>query len=207
MNQRPLQRLREDHRQIETLLQVLDRQYRSIGRGDRPDYALMFQALHYLTFYPDRYHHVFEDLLFERLALHDPETRPLLHALHGQHGRLTQQGSELRTLISQVLDGVLVARADIVEPGRIYVREYREHLLCEEQEVFPRLVDKLPAADWLTLTTRFAWIADPLFAGEVSNEYRLLAEQLGLMGFNPEQQTSHAQSGCAACSDAGLRLE
>lgn len=202
-----LDRLQQDHKQINGLLQILERQFRSIGRGDRPDYELMHQILHYLTHYPDRYHHVVEELLFERLAQRQPAAKPVLHALHDQHDHLTQAGSTLRSRINDVLNGVTLKRAELQQRGRHYLREYREHLEYEEQYIFARLSDELTAADWLALTTTFAWHTDPLYADEVAAEYRLLADRLRSMGAYDRGPDHAYRQACPACSDDGLRLE
>lgn len=202
-----LDRLQQDHKQINELLQILERQFRSIGRGDRPDYELMHQILHYLTHYPDRYHHVVEELLFERLASRQPAAKPVLHALHDQHDRLTQAGSALRSQVNDVLNGLTLIRAELLQRGRDYLRDYREHLEYEEQFIFPWLDGELTGADWLALTTTFAWHTDPLYADEVATEYRLLSERLRSMGAYPAETDNEYQRTCPACSDDGLRLE
>ncbi|MDZ7736159.1 MAG: hypothetical protein U5P41_08710 [Gammaproteobacteria bacterium] len=56
----------------------------------------------------------------------------MLHALHDQHDRLTQAGSALRSQVNDVLNGLTLARAELLQRGRAYLREYHEHLEYED---------------------------------------------------------------------------
>ncbi|MCS3903218.1 hemerythrin-like domain-containing protein [Methylohalomonas lacus] len=201
-----LERLQQDHRQIETLLNVLEHQIAAVDRGDRPDYALMYQVMHYLTYYPDRYHHVFEDLLFERLVSRRTDLKPVIDTLAGQHETMTNQGVQLRSLLESVLNDLPVARPDLVRQGDAYLTAYRQHLECEETDVFPALIDSLMQSDWMTLLTRFEWRADPLFAAQADREYDLLVETLQAMGADPTLLQEQYESTCPACSGDGRRL-
>lgn len=205
MTHSALERLQQDHYQIESLLNVLEHQIAAVDRGDRPDYALMYQVLHYLTYYPDRYHHVFEDLLFERLVSRRTDLKPVIETLAGQHETLTDQGVQLRSLLESVLNDLPVARPDLVRQGQAYLATYWQHLECEETDVFPALIDSLTQADWVTLLTRFEWRADPLFAAEADREYDLLAETLKAMGADPTLLHEQRAATCPACSGDGPR--
>ncbi len=198
-----LERLQQDHRQIDILLNVLEHQTAAVDRGDRPDYALMYQVLHYLTYYPDRYHHVFEDLLFERLASRRTDLNPMIDTLAGQHETLTDQGVQLRSLLESVLNDLPVARADLVRRGYAYLAAYRQHLECEETDIFPALVDSLTQSDWMTLLTRFEWRADPLFTDQADREYSQLAATLKIMGADPALLQEQRVATCPACSGRG----
>ena len=60
-----IERLCQEHRNIETLLAVLERELEIIfDRGDRPDYHVIRTIISYFEVYPDLYHHPLEDLVF-----------------------------------------------------------------------------------------------------------------------------------------------
>ena len=59
--------LRQEHRNIEKLLLVLERELDVFARGDRPDYEVVHAVIAYFQVYPDAYHHPLEDMVFEKL--------------------------------------------------------------------------------------------------------------------------------------------
>src|SRR6516162_9249964 len=57
----------QEHRNIEKLLRVLERELSVFGRGERPDYEVIRSVVAYFEVYPDAYHHPQEDLVFQKL--------------------------------------------------------------------------------------------------------------------------------------------
>lgn len=195
-----LDRLQQDHRNIEILLRILGRQLDGIRRGDRPDYQLMYQIIHYLTYYPDRHHHIVEDILFTRLAEKRPAMRPILQTLHGQHDELSGYGILLRGMICDVLGDLPVARSSLCELGKAYVQAYENHLHCEERHVFDQLQKAFSDSDWMNLVTTVELRTDPLFARESALEYRHLSEQLTVMNAGYPISENDTDQTCPICS-------
>jgi len=73
--------LRQEHRSIESLLRVLERELGVFDRGERPDYEVVLAVIDYFEDYPDKCHHPKEDigrvilLQRRRLAILKPSTR------------------------------------------------------------------------------------------------------------------------------------
>ena len=59
--------LRQEHRNIEKLLLILERELSVFDRGERPDYQVIHAIIAYFLVYPDAYHHPQEDMVFEKL--------------------------------------------------------------------------------------------------------------------------------------------
>ncbi|MDZ7811377.1 MAG: hemerythrin domain-containing protein [Arhodomonas sp.] len=148
--------LRDEHRQLDALLAVLDRQLEGIGDGGSPDFELMERGLDYLCEHADENHHRFEARLLERLAERDPGSRRLTHALKGQRRRLLRDGRQLGALIGQVLAGRAVATR-LLAAGTRYLAAYHALIAREEREAFPALRYHLHASDWITLVTSCQW--------------------------------------------------
>ena len=55
--------LREDHRNMSIMLDLLSSQIEHIRDGERPDYELIHDIMRYMTVYSDAVHHPKEDLL------------------------------------------------------------------------------------------------------------------------------------------------
>ena len=63
-----LRTLREDHRNMGRLLDVLESQIEVFRRGDKPDYEILTETVDYCLNYPERFHHPLEDQIFRRIA-------------------------------------------------------------------------------------------------------------------------------------------
>jgi hypothetical protein len=57
--------LRQEHRNIEKMLRVLERELSVFDRGDRPNYEVVLGVIDYFKDYPDSCHHPKEDIIFE----------------------------------------------------------------------------------------------------------------------------------------------
>jgi hemerythrin-like domain-containing protein len=55
--------LRQEHRNIEKLLLVLEQELSLFARGERPDYEVIRAVIAYFEVYPDTYHHPQEDIV------------------------------------------------------------------------------------------------------------------------------------------------
>src|SRR5215475_10644110 len=62
-----IQGLRQEHRNIESLLRVLERELSVFDRGERPDYEVVLAVIDYFKDYPDCCHHPKEDMIVEKL--------------------------------------------------------------------------------------------------------------------------------------------
>ena len=67
-----IERLSQEHRNIERLLAILERELQVFDRGDRPDYRVISAVISYFELYPEVYHHPQEDLVFAKLKIRDP---------------------------------------------------------------------------------------------------------------------------------------
>lgn len=202
MSERILNRLRDDHRNINGLLRILGRQLTGIRRGDRPDYRLMYDIVHYLTYYPDRFHHPFEDVMFARLIRRRPEFATLVDGIEKEHQQIATEGCKLRVLIGEIIDGLVVPRDALLQAGAAYVNTYRVHMQTEEDELFDALADSFQPADWMVLTSVFHWQPDPVFSGEASREYSHLRDCISAEGAGTWPWNDIDSHTCAVCSDA-----
>src|SRR6202166_5346047 len=67
-----IERLSQEHRNIEKLLAILEPELEVFDRGDRPDYEVIRAVISYFEVYPEVYHHSQEDLVFAKLRERDP---------------------------------------------------------------------------------------------------------------------------------------
>ena len=101
-----IERLSREHRNIEMLLAVLERELEIFDRGGRPDYEVIRAIISYFEVYPEVYHHPQEDLVFAKPKLRDPAAAAKVGDLALEH----QKGAERLHRVAQVVDSVLADR-------------------------------------------------------------------------------------------------
>jgi len=163
--------LRQEHRNIEKLLLVLERELAVFARGDRPDYEVLQAVIAYFQVYPDVYHHPLENLVFERLKALDPTAVENIGDLAGEH----RIGSERLRRVAQAIESVLadreLLRQDISDIIRDFIEHERRHIAMEDRDFFPAAVRVLQPQDWADITLRSTDQKDPLFSEVVEERF------------------------------------
>jgi len=77
--------LRQEHRNIEKLLRVLEQELSVFNRGERPNYEVILGVIDYFKDYPDSCHHPKEDMIFERLKSRDRVAAANIGDLETEH--------------------------------------------------------------------------------------------------------------------------
>src|ERR1019366_243669 len=83
--------LRQEHRNFEKLLLVLERGLSVFDRGERPDYQVIHAVIAYFLVYPDACHHPQEDMVFEKLKARDPAAAANIGDLAAEHRSVTKR--------------------------------------------------------------------------------------------------------------------
>lgn len=203
MSHRELDALHREHEHIVELVDVLARQFESLNRGGSPDWQIMGDLLDYLVEHPDSDHGRFETRLLQRLAHRAPSCEPLAEAFLARHNQLMAEGQQLQRLVEGILSGQVVPRSRLARLGHDFVRDYRELIQRENDELFPSLAHNLRASDWLELVTDRYWggnLEDRAPESGYESEYELLCRcihrQAG--GQWPRVTTS---TRCPVCDD------
>jgi hemerythrin-like domain-containing protein len=95
--------LRQEHRNIEKLLHVLERELSVFDRGDRPDYEVVLAVIEYFKDYPDTCHHPKEDIIVAKLKAHDPVAAAAIGDLEAEH----REGARRLRQVAQAVECVL----------------------------------------------------------------------------------------------------
>jgi hemerythrin-like domain-containing protein len=176
-----IERLSREHRNIETLLAVLERELEIFDRGDRPDYKVIRAIISYFELYPELYHHPLEDLVFAKLKLRDPAAAAKVGNLTLEH----QKGAERLRRVAQAVDGVLadrkILRQDVDSIVRDFIESERRHFMMEDRDFFPAALKALEHQDWTEIASASTSHEDPLFseaAEETFDELRARILQL-----------------------------
>lgn len=176
----PLSRWHADHRNFALLLDLVQRQVDAFHAHKRMDYELMHSIVYYLRHFPDRFHHPREDVAFARMIEHDPRMQLEIARRIQEHVVIAEAGEQLLSCLNAIIAGVVVERSALEAAAATYLVYYRYHLACEEQQVIPRAVELLTAADWAAVAA-IASEPDPLFGSGTDHRYEALRKQIAAM--------------------------
>ena len=143
-----IQQLKQDHLNAARLLDLLEVQIGTLHDGETPDYLLMLNVMHYMTHYPDLFHHPKEDLVFKKLKQRDASARPIVDNLVEEHKALAGKGARFLECLYTVVSELMVSRETLESQGRDYIAFLRSHMDKEEDEIFPLAAKVLREKDW-----------------------------------------------------------
>ncbi len=173
-----IETLREEHRNIEKLLLVLERELGVFARGERPDYEVIHSVIAYFQVYPDVYHHPLEDAVFEKLKMRDSAAAANIGDLAADHRR----GAERLRWVAQAVESVLadreLLRQTINDIIRDFIEHERRHMAMEERDFFPAAVKALQPQDWAEIVSRLTDQRDPLFSEVVEERFEVVRRHI-----------------------------
>ena len=170
--------LREEHRNIEKLLGVLEQELGVFDRRERPDYETLQAIIDYFTEYPARCHHPKEDMIVDILKARTPAAAGSLDDVGLDH---QQEGARLRRLahtLENVRTGGELPRQSVDDVVREFIAHERRHIDYEERALFPAAIKALTAEDWAGIDGRMSDARDPLFDQVVEEKFRALAQKI-----------------------------
>jgi hemerythrin-like domain-containing protein len=170
--------LREEHRNIEKLLAVLEQELVVFDRRERPDYETLQAVVDYFADYPARCHHPKEDMIVDLLATRDPAAARAVGDIHGDHRQEAERLARLAHTLESVRTGGELPRQAVDEVVRGFIAHERRHIDLEERALFPAALTGLRPADWARIDARMSDARDPLFNGTVERKFRALADKI-----------------------------
>jgi hemerythrin-like domain-containing protein len=169
-----IERLSQEHRNVEKLLAVLEHELEIFDRGDRPDYEVVRAIVSYFAVYPEVYHHPQEDLVFAKLKVRDPAAATKLGDLAHEH----QMGTERLRRVADAIDGVLADREILRQTVDTIIRDFidreRHHMTMEERHFFPAALEALEARDWAEIASTLSPRNDPLFSDVTEERFETI---------------------------------
>ena len=159
-----IERLSREHRNVEMLLSILERELEIFDRSGHPDYEVIRAIISYFEVYTELYHHPQEDLVLARLHIRDPAAAKKVGNLALEH----QKGSERLRRVAQAIDGVLADREILRESVDNIIRDFieheRRHIVMEDRDFFPAALKALGPQDWTEIASASTGRQDPLFS-------------------------------------------
>ena len=180
-----LDELREDHRNLTVLLDMLEREISRLKSQEDPDYDLLHDIMTYMTGYPDAVHHKKEDWVYARMAAVRSSMQRDLARIEHDHAEISNLGNKLLSDIKAIESGTVMRRFDVVEDARRYLARQRDHMRWEDEKLFP-LIDSLKEElDLSQKPSQVGTMDDPVFGPDVEHRFRELFEAIKNEGLAP----------------------
>jgi hemerythrin-like domain-containing protein len=172
--------LRQEHRNIEKLLRVMEQELSVFDRGERPDYEVFGAIIEFFKKYPDSCHHPKEDIIYEKFKARAPGRAASIADLQAEH----REGAMRLRRVAQAIDSVLndqeLLRESVDRIVRDFIDNERKHIALEDDVIFPAIADTLQAGDWadiaMTLADRYGPPSDADFEEQFSTLRRNILE-------------------------------
>ena len=180
--------LRQEHRNIERLLRVLEQELGVFDRGNRPDYEVVLGVIDYFRDYPDSCHHPKEDMIFGKLKSRDPVAAANIGDLETEH----QEGASRLRRAAQAVERVLsdqdLLRETVDKVIHDFINRERLHMEMEERIFFPAALNALRPEDWADIALKLADRQDPLCEPGLEEKFSMLRRKILEMEDEAEAQ-------------------
>ena len=172
--------LMQEHLLIQEVLDALERGAQKLGSGEDTPKDFFMEAADFIRGYADDTHHRKEEgVLFKALAQHgfSPDAGPVAVMLseHEEARRLTQTITDLAQELHRGDQG---AREDLIMYALAYVRHLRQHIMKENNILFPMADRAVPADDAARIEADFARVERDEIGPGAQRKYEALAHKL-----------------------------
>ncbi|MDH4048576.1 MAG: hemerythrin domain-containing protein [Gammaproteobacteria bacterium] len=170
--------LRQDHKNMARLLNLLERESNRLYDDGEPDIELMRDVMHYMTIYPDAVHHPKEDRIYAELKNVRPELTSGFSRITVDHQSIAEQGMKLRNDLSLIEAGAMLKRNTVVADALRYVNTLRSHMQWEELDLFRRVDSMIRDGHKLLDTSELPNASDPVFGPGVEKRFGRLFKRI-----------------------------
>jgi hemerythrin-like domain-containing protein len=173
-----IERLRREHRNVERLLAVLERELKVFDRAGHTDYEVIRAIIGYFALYPEVYHHPQEDLVFAKLKIRNPTAAVKVGDLAREHRNGTERLERAAGAVAGVLADNEVLRENVVKALRDFIEHQRRHMMMEDRDFFPAALEALEPQDWTEIASTLTSHNDPLFSDSAEQTFETLRARI-----------------------------
>ncbi len=173
-----LSELRQDHRNMSVMLNLLELESNRLFEGEDTDFELLHDIMHYMTVYPDVVHHPKEDRIYAELKAVRPDLSSGFDRITVDHRHIARLSVRLRDDVASVNSGGVVRRKSVVADMLRYVNTLRGHMQWEELDLFRRVEEMIAEGHELLETATILQTSDPVFGKQVEAKFSRLYESL-----------------------------
>jgi hemerythrin-like domain-containing protein len=148
--------LRQEHRNIEKLLRVMEQELSVFDRGERPDYEVFGAVIEFFKKYPDSCHHPKEDIIYEKFKARAPDRAASIPDLEAEHREGALRLRRVAQAIEAVLNDQELLRESVGRIVRDFIDNERKHIALEDEVVFPAIASSLQPEDWADIALKIA---------------------------------------------------
>jgi len=170
--------LRDEHRDIEKLLAVLEDELKVFDRQERPDYEIIQAVISYFQDYPDCCHHPKEDMIFEKLQARDPVLAKTIGDVEAEHHQESRRLDRLSNVVRNVLLDRDVLRQTFDDVVHDFIQYQRVHMAMEERVLFPAALNALQPEDWTEIDRKWSDKKDSLFNVAIEEKCQSLRDRI-----------------------------
>lgn len=171
--------LMKEHRLIEKMLDIIDREIKNINETKKIDTVFIDTAVDFIRFYADRTHHgKEEDILFKELEnkkLLDKDKK-MMNELIEEHKSARLVVKQLKNLNLSYFHGELYEINEIISKLKWLIDFYPVHIKKEDDVFFPETEKYFTPAELDDMLDKF-WDFDK---NMIHEKYKLLVEELKL---------------------------
>src|SRR5271167_3953168 len=175
---RIIELLREEHRDIEKLLLVLEEELSVFDRRGRPDYEVIQAIISYFQDYPDCCHHPKEDMIFDKLKARNPPAAKRIGDVEAEHRQETERLDRVARVVRNVLLDRGVAGQTFSDVMRDFIYHQRVHMAMEERTLFPAAANALRPEDWQEIESKWNDKTETLFNVAMEEKCRALRDRI-----------------------------
>jgi hemerythrin-like domain-containing protein len=185
--------LRQEHRNIEKLLLVLEQELGVFDRGERPDYEVIWAVIAYFQVYPSAYHHPQEDVVFQKLKERDPAAAARVGDLDAEHKSEAERLRRVAQAVESVLMDQEILRSAVDDIIRDFIEHERRHIDMEERHFFPAAASALLPQDWDEIAAaKLTGQKDPIFSDAVEKRFEAVRSHI----LELEQEAEAERAAC-----------
>lgn len=173
-----LAELRNDHKNMSLMLDLLEGESNRLYDGQDGDYELMADVMRYMTVYPDAIHHPKEDRVYAELKAARPDLSAGFERIVHDHRELAVLGTKLKTDVEAIMSGTALRRNVIVADALRYVKRLRDHMRWEERDLFIRVEEMVHDGHQSIVDSQLHDKADPVFGPEVEERFGKLFDSI-----------------------------
>lgn len=175
---RVLGELRQDHRNMSLMLDLLEQESNRLFDGEDTDFELLHDIMLYMTVYPDAVHHPKEDRVYAELKAVRPDLSIGFDRITVDHRNIEELGLKLRNDIASVISGSMVPKNSVVADSLRYVNTLRGHMQWEELDLFRRVEEMVAEGHELIEASTYLQASDPVFGPEVEEKFQRIFESV-----------------------------
>lgn len=173
-----LAELREDHKNMALMLNILETEANRIDDGQSIEFDLMHDVMHYMTVYPDAVHHPKENRVYTELMVVRPDLFTGFDRISNEHRELAELGRTLRHTIESILCEAVQPRIVVVTNAMRYVELLRKHMHWEERDLFMRVSSMVSDGHPVIIDSVLRSQRDPVFGPNVEKHFEKLLERI-----------------------------